>query len=174
MNFLSLEKHAEQIESVPIALVVEYLVASIALGIILMIIAVWSGWVISDKAKLKKKDKEKDGAEISLVKARFEDLIMGSANVLFLCFGMTGIMILVANNLARAFAIGAAIAIVRFRIKFDSNGLGSTFLFGILVGMACGVGQILTAVGITFAYGMLQAFLMILISVIHRNNQKSI
>ena len=71
-------------------------------------------------------------------------MVLGSANVLFLCFGMTGIMILVNNNLARAFAIGAAIAVIRFRIKFDGKGLGSSLFFGVLVGMACGVGQVLT------------------------------
>lgn len=103
-------------------------------------------------------------------KVSYAELLLGSANVLFLCFGMTGIMILVNNNLARAFAIGAAIAVVRFRIKFNSQ--GSMLFFGVLVGMACGVGQIATAVGVTFAYAILQAVVIILMSVAAKKELK--
>lgn len=107
-------------------------------------------------------------------KVSYAELLLGSANVLFLCFGMTGIMILVNNNLARAFAIGAAIAVVRFRIKFNSQ--GSMLFFGVLVGMACGVGQIETAVGITVAYGILQGVVIVLMTMASKSeiNKKQI
>lgn len=103
-------------------------------------------------------------------KVSYAELLLGSANVLFLCFGMTGIMILVNNNLARAFAIGAAIAVVRFRIKFNSQ--GSMLFFGVLVGMACGVGQIATAVGVTVAYAILQAVVIVLMSIAAKKELK--
>src|SRR3954468_11486792 len=42
------------------------------------------------------------------------EVLVAASNVLFMGFGMTGVMILVNNNLARAFAMGAAIALIRF------------------------------------------------------------
>ena len=98
----------------------------------------------------------------------YAELILGSANVLFLCFGMTGMMILVNNNLARAFAIAAAIAVVRFRIKMDSQGLSTALFFGVLVGMACGVGQVVTGGIMTVAYGILQMVVVFMMKASHR------
>src|SRR3954468_13858624 len=49
------------------------------------------------------------------------EILIAASNVLFMGFGMTGVMILVNNNLARAFAMGAAIALIRFRIKVDNK-----------------------------------------------------
>lgn len=170
MSLMSL-KNIEMTEAVPAELALQYLALSIALGIVLMIIAVWSSKKIGQKLAI---DHTLAAPDNSLLKepGKFEkslrtsyvELVMSSSNVLFLCFGMTGIMILVNNNLARAFAIGAAIAVIRFRVKFDDKGLGSTLFFGVLVGMACGVGQVQTALVITTTYGILQAIIIFLIS----------
>jgi hypothetical protein len=81
------------------------------------------------------------------------DVFMNAMMVLYLCFGMTGVMILVNNNIARAFAIGAAISLVRFRVKLDQPGFSAGLFFSVLTGMACGVDQIPTAwaMGLTFS-----------------------
>ncbi len=69
------------------------------------------------------------------------EIFLGAANLLFLCVGLTGIMLLVNNNLARAFAIAAALALTRFRIKLDQKSVNASLLFAILIGMACGLGE---------------------------------
>ncbi len=51
-------------------------------------------------------------------------------------------MILVNDSLARAFAIGAAIALVRFRIKVAGKFLSAALFYGVLAGMACGVSRV--------------------------------
>ena len=168
---MNLEKlsHVGELDAISFASVVEYTGASIILGLILMMLAAWTGRKISQnyrelngvlraKGVLKSQGTDSNLYEPEVIS--FPELILNSSNVLFLCFGMTGIMILVNNNLARAFAIGAAISIVRFRIKLDSQGLGATLFFGVLVGMACGVGQIDTAVLLTLSYGLLQAIVV--------------
>jgi hypothetical protein len=170
MNIMKLAQTEDMI-AIPNEMIFEYLLTSVVLGVFLMILAVWTSRKISEQfsglqGALKTKGVDSPQGEIGeILPLSYPELILGSANVLFLCFGMTGIMILVNNNLARAFAIGAAIAVVRFRIKFDSHGLGSTLFFGVLVGMACGVGQILTATVITAAYGILQMIIILLMNV---------
>jgi len=174
MSLFKLNEMEEIIPSIPPEIVAEYLLTSIFLGIILTILAVWTSRKISECfVKIQEIQLNKGmnngisspppGIIIQQVLS-YPELIVGSANVLFLCFGMTGIMILVNNNLARAFAIGAAIAVVRFRIKFDSQGLAASLFFGVLVGMACGVGQLMTAALITIAFCLLQIVIVSLMN----------
>ena len=66
-------------------------------------------------------------------------------NILYLCMGLSCVMILVNNNLARAFAIGAAIALVRFRIKLGKSSANSNILFSIVCGIACGLNELTLA-----------------------------
>ncbi|MEQ1723911.1 MAG: hypothetical protein ABL930_12105 [Pseudobdellovibrio sp.] len=174
---MNLEKltHMGDIEAVSINNVLEYAGASIVLGLILMILAAWTARKISEnftelngalRAKGVNKTLNPTEPDAPPHVVSFPELILNSSNVLFLCFGMTGMMILVNNNLARAFAIGAAISVVRFRIKLDSQGLGATLFFGVLVGMACGVGQLETAAFITIAYGILQ---LVVVSIMRKS-----
>ncbi|RLA64322.1 MAG: hypothetical protein DRQ88_03770 [Epsilonproteobacteria bacterium] len=79
-------------------------------------------------------------------------LILGTTNILYLCTGLTAVMILVNNNLARAFSIGAAIALVRFRIKLGRKGAAANILFGIIGGIACGLNEITLAWLVTCLY----------------------
>jgi len=79
-------------------------------------------------------------------------LILGTTNILYLCTGLTAVMILVNNNLARAFSIGAAIALVRFRIKLGKKGAAANILFGIIGGIACGLNEVVLAWLITLLY----------------------
>jgi hypothetical protein len=83
------------------------------------------------------------------------DFITSSANVLFLCVGMTAVMILVNDNIARAFAIGAAVALVRFRIKMAGKFLGAALFYAVLVGMACGVSRVDLAWAVTLVFAMI-------------------
>lgn len=69
-------------------------------------------------------------------------LVLGISNLLYLCTGLTGVMILVNNNLARAFSIGAAIALVRFKIKLGQKSADSNILFAIACGIACGLNEL--------------------------------
>ena len=106
--------------------------------------------------KLAPPDKKKSGVDNL-------EIFLGAANLLFLCVGLTGVMLLVNNSLARAFAIAAALALTRFRIKLDQKSVNASLLFAILVGMACGLGQERLAYMTTGIYIVL--FLILLITV---------
>jgi hypothetical protein len=71
--------------------------------------------------------------------------LQGVANLLFLCVGLTGTMILVNNNMVRAFGVGAAIALVRFKINLNGKSSNASLLFSILSGIACGLGETVLA-----------------------------
>lgn len=97
--------------------------------------------------------------------------ILGSFNILFLCVGLTGLMILVNNSLARAFAIGAALGIVRFRVKLGQKSLVSNILFGIITGIACGLEMLSVAWIVTGVYTLLQIFLIYILGVSHSEDE---
>ncbi len=119
----------------------EYLGHSALIGAVLMLILVWTS----------QNSKKENGKAMSSA-----EILLNASNVLFLSFGMTGVMLLVNNNLARAFAIGAAIALVRFRVKFDSKSVGMSLFYALLTGMACGVGEVATAYAILTFFGVMQ------------------
>jgi hypothetical protein len=98
-------------------------------------------------------------------------LFLGSANLIFLCVGLTGFMLLLNNNLVRAFAIAAAIALVRFRVKLDQKSLNATLLFGILAGMACGLHEVMLAWALTITYILLFSLVMAFAVVINRESR---
>ena len=122
---------------------------SLAVGIILAFITYFSTALNIEK-----------GSNAGLLRQK---LILGSANILFLCTGLTGLIILVNNNLARAFAIGAAMALVRFRSKLSQKSLGANFLFGIIAGIACGLNELTVAWVVTGMYFILQLFLLLIV-----------
>ncbi len=82
-------------------------------------------------------------------------VVLNSSNIAFLCVGVTSVMILVASDLARAFAVAAAIALVRFRIKMSESS-GSSLFFAVIVGMACGVDQLWIALQLSLIFVTLQ------------------
>ncbi len=110
--------------------VLELLGQSAALGAILAAVAYASGRAL-----------EPHGSHADAAAAHETSLrsLHGASNLLFLCVGLTGTMILVNHNLVRAFAISAAVALVRFRVKLDSKSANATLLFGVLAGVACGL-----------------------------------
>jgi len=83
-------------------------------------------------------------------------LFLGASNILFMCVGLTGVMLLVGNNLARAFAIGAALALSRFRVKISKKSTGTHLMFGIIAGIACGLDQLAIAWACSMIYVALQ------------------
>lgn len=97
-------------------------------------------------------------------------MFLGASNLLFLCVGLAGLMLLVNDNLARAFAIAAAIALVRFRIKLDQKSINASLLFAILAGMACGLDAIELAWTSTGIYIVLFTLLIIFVQFIKPKN----
>ncbi len=85
-----------------------------------------------------------------------QKLFLGASNILFMCVGLTGVMLLVGNNLARAFAIGAALALSRFRVKINKKSAGTHLMFGIIAGIACGLDQLAIAWTCSVIYVVLQ------------------
>ena len=73
-----------------------------------------------------------------------------------MCVGLTGVMLLVGDNLARAFAIGAALALSRFRVKITKKSTGTHLMFGIIAGIACGLDQLAIAWICSIIYVVLQ------------------
>jgi hypothetical protein len=143
---------SQVIVSHPISHSLQLLGHSVILGIMLMGITIWVAGRVRDIPT------NSDPKEDPVLTPG--ELVTHSSNVLFLCFGMTGVMILVSDNLARAFAIGAAIALVRFRIRVDQKGLSSSLLFGVLTGMACGVDRVWIAWATTVSFGLLNIFVV--------------
>ena len=129
------------------------LLNSIGLGIILVIATFYEVKYLSEYSALDTvpdydDDDDKDGSPESIKPKSLKkkqttnlEIFLGASNLLFLCVGLTGIMLLVNNNLARAFAIAAALALTRFRIKLDQKSVNASLLFAILIGMACGLGE---------------------------------
>ncbi len=134
---------------------------SALLGLGLMLLTAWVTSNSSNKAD--KADREAGSPA---------DLIYSSANVLYLSFGMTGMMLIVNNNIARAFAIAAAIALVRFRIKVDTKILSMSLFYGVLTGMACGVGHVLVAYILVLFFGLLQILVLMAVKVVEHRVKK--
>jgi hypothetical protein len=131
---------------------VQLMVHAIGSGMLLMLVtAIGTTWS-AKRLSSSKDDDEEDGS--------LAEVILSSGNVMFLSFGMAGVMLLVNNNLARAFAIGAAIALVRFRIKVSSKTLSMALFYGVLAGMACGVDRVHLAWGIAATFGLLELLLL--------------
>ena len=58
--------------------------------------------------------------------------------------------------MSRRKGIGAAIALVRFRIKMDTKNFAMCLFYGIIIGMACGVEQVELAYGLAGIFAVLQ------------------
>lgn len=142
---------------------VELVSNAIGAGLLLMIVMTWASYYYPGK--------DDDGKP---AKSDLADSIQLSANVFFLTLGMAGIMILVSNSVARAFAIGAAISMVRFRIKLGQEAMGAALLFGVLSGMACGVDQVQTAWLLVSCYSLGLICFLLIIGFIQRFQQKKI
>ncbi len=126
----AIQKGQTSVEPLPMAAVIEAMGHSILLGMVLVLATFWVGRSLDKRAmgSITSEDHLKE--------------IIGSMNLMFLTVGLCGIMILINNSIFRAFAIVAAIALVRFRVKLDNKALGSAMIFAILSGMACGVHEI--------------------------------
>lgn len=96
------------------------------------------------------------------------EAIVQSAQVLLICIGMTAVMILINDNLARALAVGATIALIRFRVKVDKGGFSMAVFYGVIAGTACGVNQRKLAWVICICFGALQGVLRLGITWIAR------
>lgn len=152
---------------------------SVGLGIVLVIATFYEVKYLSEYSALARSPEDNDddadeaGSPESLAPkppakktTNNLDICLGAANLLFLCVGLTGVMLLVNNNLARAFAIAAALALTRFRIKLDQKSVNASLLFAILVGMACGLGEQRLAIIATGIYIALFIILFVVVRIL--------
>ena len=118
---------------------------SIILGVILTALTYLLNAPLRSKENKKKKD----------IKKQIK-IFLSATNILFLCVGLTGVMVLVNNNLARALAIGATLKLIRFRVNVGTKMIGSNMLFGIIAGIACGLNELFVAWSVTVVYAIIQ------------------
>ncbi len=150
INLHNLSAVSADLDSIPLEKTLLIMGNSVILGILLMMIGIW----VANRLKTKPL---KPGGDLN---TQMSEIVLGAGNYLFLTIGMTVVMVLVNNNLARAFAIGAAISLVRLRIKVDGKGQGTTLLMAVLVGMACGVDKIIMAWCLMLTYAVLQTIIV--------------
>lgn len=103
-------------------------------------------------------------AGIDIKTKKRNKLVLGSSNILFICVGITALMLLVNNNLARAFAIGAALGMIKFRVRLGPKSLSSNLLFAIIAGIACGVQFVNVAWIVTVIYIIIQVAMLAMMS----------
>ncbi len=129
--------------SPPLLLILKLLLHSTALGIILCAVTYTLGRLLH-RAELSRRKTLRKGIVKYKEKQRQNRVrtLIASSNLLFLCVGLTGTMILVNNTMVRAFAIAAAIALVRFKVNLNGRDSNSALLFGILSGIACGLQEL--------------------------------
>lgn len=152
---------SSQAEPFPMETVVALLGHSLVIGTLLMVLATW---IQLSSVGGKKKDAPLSPSD------RFQSAVLQAANVLFVCFGVTGVMILVNNDLARAFAIAAAIAMIRFRVKMN-EGAAAALFFAVVIGMACGVGQLPIAWGVGLVFIVIQSGLLLGLRLVKRESR---
>lgn len=129
-------------EPISFELFVGHLGHSVAIGALLMAVTLLTAWPIA---------KEETGPDRSTL----ADLTLESGNLIFLCSGIAGVMVLVNNDIARAFAIGAAIALVRFRVRME-KATASGYFFALIAGMACGVNSLEIGWALAVVYSILK------------------
>lgn len=149
--------------AISLSILFEMLSHSIVLGIILVLANYFGSQVIDNLLRELTPEKQ--------AKATIRDIV-GSSNLLFLCAGLTGIMLLINNSVFRAFAIVSAIALIKFRVKIDNKGLNGSLLFAVLSGMACGVQELLIAWIVVGFYIMLVAGLIMVIKYFHMPSEE--
>lgn len=144
-----IEHDKESFENFSIKEVSMFFAHSVALGLILTLVTIFVAKKIAGPG-IEKKKKNK--------------IIMGCTNILFITVGITALMTLASNNLARAFAIGACMSIIRFRVSIGPKALSSNLLFAITVGVACGVQMIEIAWILTGIYTVIQLSMLALMA----------
>ena len=146
--------------AIPFKVAANVMAHSITLGFILVAVT-----FVYSKAleNLSEENSEKLGPKKSGLQA-----FIGSCNLLFLSVGLTGIMILINDNLVRAFSIVAALALIRFRIKVDHKKVTTPILFAMLSGMACGAQEISLAWASLLVYAFLATGTYLMMRVFHK------
>lgn len=141
---------------------VQALSESLIMGIALMLVTYW---VDSKQINVPDSEGKINGAR---------QILQNSSNVLFMCVAICTVIMLVGNNIARAFALGAAIAMVRFKMKLGENSSGSGLLFAILCGMACGIDAAYIGWILVVGYSVVQITLSAAIHSIEKKNPKTV
>lgn len=100
------------------------------------------------------------------------ELVQSSSHVLFMCIAICCLIIVVDNNLARAFTLGAAIALIRFKTKLGEKASSTALLFGIICGMAAGIGMSDIGWLLAVLYGVVQFGLVTCVSLFERHQAR--
>lgn len=153
MNFEnSIGKSAANVPVLTGSSILMVLLQSMILGILLVLVTYMATKVLREERKA----------------ADAQHEILGVANLMFVTVGLAGVMLLVNNNIVRAFSIFAAIALIRFRVKLDSKSINASYLFSVLAGMACGLQEFVLAWAITGVYVLLLVILSFCFNAIRR------
>ena len=112
-------------------------------------------------------------SKLSNVSRSDNDTLLGDFNILFLCVGMTGVMILVNDNFIRVFSIVAAIALIRFRVSLSERSVGASLLFGVMAGMSMGLNELMLGWFIVLVYHVLLVMMFIIKKSINKNGGTS-
>lgn len=67
--------------------------------------------------------------------------LVSASNLLIICVGVSGMILLIQQSLVRAVVLFAAIAVVRFRVRVSEKSLGAAFFFAVIAGMSSGLGE---------------------------------
>ena len=94
----------------------------------------------------------------SKVNSDKDDKYVMMHTLIFLAVTIAGAMLIIGNNLARAFGLLGAVSIIRFRTAVKSSRDMAFVFLAIVVGMACGLGYL--ALGLITA--IFVGFLMLL------------
>ncbi len=100
------------------------------------------------------------------------ELVQSSAHVLFMCIAICCLIIVVDNNLARAFTLGAAIALIRFKTKLGEKTSSTALLFGILCGMSAGIAMSDIGWLLAILYGIVQFALVTGVALFERHQAR--
>ena len=87
-----------------------------------------------------------------------------SYTLVLLCLGGALVWLIVADNLARAFGLAGALALIRYRTRMRDPKDTTMVFFAMVVGMACGLHQYFNAIFGTF-------FISLVLSIINLINQ---
>jgi O-antigen/teichoic acid export membrane protein len=88
-----------------------------------------------------------------------EDKLIMMQTLIFLAITISSAMMIIGNNLARAFGLVGAVSIIRFRTAVKSSRDMAFVFVAIVVGMACGLGFSVLAVATALFLGFLMLLL---------------
>jgi len=122
--------------------------------------------------------KKPDGVDESAIEYRLQQFV-GSATLLLLCVGLTSLMLVINNSIVRAFALMAAVSLVRFRVRLDRKDasgaslMSAAMLFAVLIGVASGLNELTLSWVLTGLYALLMALFAVIVGRLFSRAQRA-